>query len=61
MYFIFSKKFSDSNWKLLGWIFYVSLMATSLWFSWEVKEKFAKQETAIQKYEDKFEALVLNG
>ena len=64
MYFIFSKKFSDSNWKLLGWIFYVSLMATSLWFSWEVKEKFAKQETAIQVYEDKIEAhptIVING
>ena len=64
MYFIFSKKFSDSNWKLLGWIVYISLMAISLWFSWEVKEKFAKQETAIQVYEDKIEThptIVING
>ena len=39
-------------------------MAISLWFSWEVKEKFAKQETAIQVYEDKIEAhptIVING
>ena len=56
MYLVFTKKFSDTYWKLLGWIVYISLMATSVWFTWGVLEKFAKQETAIQQYEDKIEA-----
>ena len=55
MYLVFTKKFSDTYWKLLGWIVYISLMATSVWFTWEVLEKFAKQETAIQQYDDKIE------
>ena len=55
MYFVFSKKFSDFNWKLLEWIAYISLMTTSIWFTWGVKDKFAKRETAIKQYEDKIE------
>ena len=31
-------------------------MATSVWFTWGVFDKFAKQETAIRQYEDKIEA-----
>ena len=54
--FIFSKKFSDTYWKLLIWIVYISLVATSVWFTWGVFEKFAKQEIAIQQYEEKIEA-----
>ena len=56
MYLVFTKKFSDTYWKLLGWIVYISLLATSLWFTWGVLEKFAKQERAIKQYEDKIEA-----
>ena len=56
MYFVLSKKFSDSYWNLLRWIAYVSLLATSLWFTWGVKEKFAQQETAIRLYEDNIDA-----
>ena len=52
MYFVFSKKFSESRWKLLGWIVYISLMAISVWFTWGVLDKFAEQETAIRQYED---------
>ena len=56
MYLVLSKKFSDTNWKLLCWIVYICLVAISLWFTWGVFEKFAKQETAIQQYEYKIEA-----
>ena len=56
MYLIFSKMISDSYWKLLEWIIYISLVATSVWFTWEVFDKFAKQETAIRQYEDNIEA-----
>ena len=45
MYLVFTKKFT-----------YISLMATSVLFTWEVVENFDKQETAIQQYEDKIEA-----
>ena len=47
--------FSDSRWKLLGWIIYISLMAISLWFTWGVLDKFAKQATAIRQYEDEID------
>ena len=56
MHFVLTKKFSDSNWKLLGWIVYISLVAISVWFTWGALDKFAKQETAIRQYEDKIEA-----
>ena len=56
MYLIFTKKYSDTYWKLLHWIVYISLMATSVWFTWGVLKKFAQQETAIRQYEDKIEA-----
>ena len=46
---------SDSCWKLLEWLIYISLVATSVWFTWGVFDKFAKQETAIRQYEDKIE------
>ena len=55
MYFVFSKKFSDLNWKLLGWFVYISLMATAFWFTWGVINKFGKRETVIRQYEDKIE------
>ena len=56
MNFVFTKKFSDTYWKLLHWIVYISLMAISFWFTWGVIEKFAKQETAIRQYEGQIEA-----
>ena len=52
MYLIFSKKYSDSYCKLLGWIAYIFLMANSFWFTWEVLNKFAKQDTAVRQYEE---------
>ena len=45
MYLVFTKKFA-----------YISLMATSVLFTWEVVENFDKQETAIRQYEDNIEA-----
>ena len=56
MYLVLTNKFSDTNWKLLGWIVYISLVAISVWFTWGALDKFAKQETAIRQYEDKIEA-----
>ena len=56
MNFVFTKKFSDTYWKLLHWIIYISLMAISFWFTWGVIDKFAKQETAIRQYEGQIEA-----
>ena len=56
MCLVSSKKFPDCYWKLLKWIVYISLMATSVWFTWGVCDKFAKQETAIQQYEGNIEA-----
>ena len=56
MWWAFPKTFFVSYWKLLIWIVYISLVASSVWFTWGVFEKFAKQETAIQQYEDNIEA-----
>ena len=58
MYLVLTNKFSDTYWKLATWIIYIILVATSVWFTWGVLDKFSKQETAIQQYEDKIEALV---
>ena len=49
------KKNPENYWKLLGWIVYIILVGSSVWFTWGVFEKFEKQETAIQQYEDKIE------
>ena len=56
MFLVFTKKFSGNHWKILDWTIYISLVAIAIWFTWGVFEKFAKQETAIQQYEDKIEA-----
>ena len=42
-------------WKLLNWIIYISLVAISVWFTWGVLDKFAKQATAIRQYEDEID------
>ena len=47
---------SPTSWKLLGWIVYIALMAISIWFTWGVFEKFAKQDIAVKQYEEKIEA-----
>ena len=56
MSLVFNKNFCDLYWKLLGWIIYISLAAISIWFTWGVIDKFAKEETAIRQYKDKIEA-----
>ena len=56
MWLVLTKRFSDIYCKLLVWIIYISLVAISVWLSWEVVVKFAKEEKAIRKYEDKIEA-----
>ena len=47
---------AEPFWKLVAWIVYIILVATSIRFTWRVLEKFAKQETAIWQYEEKIEA-----
>ena len=56
MQLVFTSKFCDTYWKLLGWIVYISLLATSVWFTWGVIENFSHQDTAIKQYENKIEA-----
>ena len=48
-------KFSQDIWSSIEWILYLSLIATSIWFAWGVKDKFFKQETGIQQQEGKIE------
>ena len=48
-------KLSQDIWSSIGWILYISLMATSIWFAWGVLDKFFKQDTGIQQYEGKIE------
>ena len=45
-------KFSDALWASIGWILYLSLMTTSIWFAWGVLDKYFKQDTGIQYYEE---------
>ena len=56
MYLVFTKKFFDNYWKLIGWIAYISLVAISVWFTMGVLDKYARQETAIQQDKDKIES-----
>ena len=56
MYLVFTKKFFDNYWKLVGWIAYISLVTISIWFTKGVLDKYAKQETAIQQDKDDIEA-----
>ena len=48
-------KLSQDIWSSIEWILYLSLMATSLWFGWGVKDKFFKQDTGIQQHDGKIE------
>ena len=50
-----SKKLSETVWASIGWIIYLLLMIISLWFAWEELDKFFKQDTSIQLYEEKIE------
>ena len=56
MYLVFTKKFFDNYWKLIGWIAYISLVAISVWFTMGVLDKYARQETAIQQDKDEIKA-----
>ena len=55
MYLVFTRTFSATYWKLLNWIIYISLVAISVWFTWGVFGKFAKEETAIRQYQEKID------
>ena len=48
-------KLSEWVWASIGWIFYMTLLATSIWFAWGVLDKFSKQDTGIQSYEEEVE------
>ena len=48
-------KLSQDIWSSIEWILYLSLMATSIWFGWGVKDKFFKQDTGIQQHDGKIE------
>ena len=52
----FRKKMPEAIWASIGWILYLSLMATSIWFAWGVLDKFFKQDTGIQQHEGNIEA-----
>ena len=49
------KKLHEAIWTSMRWIFYLLLMATSVWFAWGVLDKFFKQDTGIQQHEREIE------
>ena len=52
----YKNKISEFFLASIEWIFYLSLIATSIWFAWGVLDKFFKEETGITQYEEKIEA-----
>ena len=49
-------KLSEAHWASIGWIFYIFLVTTSIWFAWGILDKFFKQDTGIQQHEGNMEA-----
>ena len=50
--FVSRNKLSETLWLLIGWMLYLSLMATSIWFSWGVLDKFFRGEIGILQNEE---------
>ena len=48
-------KMYEAIWVSIGWMFYVTLFTTSIWFTWGVLDKFFKQDTGIQQNQGKIE------
>ena len=48
-------KLSKAFWTSIGWTLYLSLVVNSIWFAQGVLDKFLKQDTGIQKHEEKIE------
>lgn len=55
LYLTCSKKFAATVWKCLDWILYVTLIAISIWFTWEVIDTFANQAKGVWQYEQKLQ------